>query len=186
MLLLPRLHVQGSTWVFTTYFQPFLVKNQADIDANIAAVQSNSLAFLQSRLQVFWQTFWDLATKASANGQAPAPGAPPAAAPGAGPVPGANYADMARSLWTSYGASLMGAAQQAMRPATGAQPGAASASASASAAARPGPSPYDLNGGSSSSVQVNKNAFSSEMVSNFSPAASSANVAPPFPQPEHQ
>ena len=174
-MALPR---QGSTWVFTTYFQPFLLKNQADIDANIAAVQTNTLAFLQSRLQVFWQTFWDLATKASANGQARAPGAPgaPAAGTGAGAAgPAANYLDVARSLWTSYGSSLISAAQQAARPATGAQP--------AAAPVRPGPalSPYDV--GSSSSVQTH-NSFSSEMLNNFTPSSSASNVPPPFPQPQ--
>ena len=176
--------LQGSTWVFTTYFQPFLLKNQADIDANIAAVQTNTLAFLQSRLQVFWQTFWDLATKSAASNQARAPGAPQSGAPGGQQqqpaASGANYVELARSLWTSYGSSLIGAAKQAASPATGAQP--VSASASRPAASPAAASPYDV--ASSSSVQVNQNAFSSEMVNNFSPAASSTHLPPPFPEPQ--
>ncbi|KAI0715397.1 TB2/DP1, HVA22 family-domain-containing protein [Earliella scabrosa] len=170
LLFLSLPQTQGSTWVFTTYLQPFLVKNQADIDATIAAAQSNALAFIQSRLQVFWQTFWDLATK-----QSQAPGAPGAPASGGAPQQpgGANLAESARSFWASYGSSVIGALQQAAKPATGAQPGQARAAA---------PTPYDI--GSSSSVQ--KNAFSSEMVNNFSPASSSTNLVPPPPFPEPQ
>ncbi|KAH9944210.1 TB2/DP1, HVA22 family-domain-containing protein [Epithele typhae] len=178
LLFLSLPQTQGSTWVFTTYFQPFLEKNQADIDANIAAVQSNTLAFLQSRLQVFWQTFWDLATKA--NGQARVPGAPGATTPGAAPAgagaapnPG-QYIEVAKSLWTSYGSSLIGAAQQAVKPASNAH--------ASAAGARPGPSPYDV--GSSSSVQTHQNSFSSEMVNNFNPASSASSTPPPFPQPQ--
>ncbi|KAI0673339.1 TB2/DP1, HVA22 family-domain-containing protein [Trametes maxima] len=169
LLFLALPQTQGSTWVYQTYLQPFLLKNQADIDASIAAAQTNVLTFVQSRLQVFWQTFWDLATKASANAnQAGTPGAASAQPAGGNPV------ELARSLWSSYGSSLIGAFQQAAKPATGVQP----------AGARPAVSPYDV--GSSSSVQVNptQNAFSAEMVNNFSPAASSANLAPSFPQPE--
>lgn len=168
--------------MYTTYLEPFLVKNQADIDASIAAAQTNTLTFVQSRLQIFWQTFWDLATKASTN-QSRAPGAPGAAPTGAAPAAaGTNYVEVARSLWASYGSSLVGAMQQAAKPATGAQ---AQAAPAAAAASRPSPavSPYDT--GSSSSVQTNRNAFSSEMVNNFSPAASASHLPPPpFPEPQ--
>ncbi|OSD03280.1 hypothetical protein PYCCODRAFT_1477145 [Trametes coccinea BRFM310] len=180
LLFLALPQTQGSSWVYTTYLQPFLLKNQADIDAGLAAAQTNALAFVQSRVQVFWQTFWALATRASAAQPAPGQQQQPAA--------GGNAVEMARSLWASYGSSLLGAFQQAARPATGAQPGVASASArAASAPARPAPSPaatpYDI--GSSTSVQVNQNAFSAEMVSGFSPEpAAHAAAPPPFPEPE--
>ncbi|TFK90795.1 hypothetical protein K466DRAFT_596648 [Polyporus arcularius HHB13444] len=186
LLFLSLPQTQGSTWVYQTYLQPFLVKNQADIDASISAVQSNTLAFVQSRIQVFWQTFWDLATKSAASSQARAPGAPQPGAPqqqqpASGAAAGANYVELARSLWTSYGSSLIGAAKQAASPASGAQAQAASAGRPA---ASPAPTPYNV--GSSSSVQVNqnKNPFSSEMVNNFSPAASSSHLPPPFPEPQ--
>ncbi|KAI0361401.1 hypothetical protein OH77DRAFT_1417659 [Trametes cingulata] len=192
LLFLALPQTQGSTWVYTTYLQPFLLKNQADIDASISAAQTNALTFIQSRLQVFWQTFWDLATKASANPNQPrAPGAGAAPQPSAGAGgSGANPIDVARSLWASYGSSLLGAVQQAAKPATGAQP-AASAASVAPAPPSPNPSrppatatPYDV--GSSSSVQVNQNAFSAEMVNNFSPSpnASSTNLPPRFPEPQ--
>ncbi|KAH9898197.1 TB2/DP1, HVA22 family-domain-containing protein [Cubamyces lactineus] len=180
LLFLALPQTQGSTWVYTTYLQPFLLKNQADIDASIAAAQTNALAFVQSRLQVFWQTFWDLATRASANQAPGAPGTPASQQPSAA---GASPVDVARSLWASYGSSLLGAFQQAARPATGAQPGAASAaSAPAPAQSKPAASPYDV--GSSSSVQVNQNAFSAEMVNGFSPAESATSLPPRFPEPE--
>ncbi|RPD82356.1 hypothetical protein L226DRAFT_564937 [Lentinus tigrinus ALCF2SS1-7] len=187
LLFLSLPQTQGSTWVYQTYLQPFLIKNQADIDASITAVQTNTLAFVQSRIQVFWQTFWDLATKSAASNQPRAPGAPQAGAPAGQqqqPASGANYVELARSLWTSYGSSLIGAVKQAASPATGAQPAASRAQAASASrpAASPVPSPYDV--GSSSSVQVNQNAFSSEMVNNFSPAASSSHLPPPFPEPQ--
>ncbi|KAI0719990.1 TB2/DP1, HVA22 family-domain-containing protein [Cerioporus squamosus] len=126
LLFLSLPQTQGSTWVYQTYLQPFLIKNQADIDASITAVQTNTLVFIQSRIQVFWQTFWDLATKSAASSQAAgAPGArqqpQPASGAGAGAGAGANYVELARSLWTSYGSSLIGAAKQAASPASGCQ-----------------------------------------------------------------
>ncbi|KAI0375207.1 hypothetical protein BV20DRAFT_255170 [Pilatotrama ljubarskyi] len=185
LLFLALPQTQGSTWVYTTYLQPFLLRNQADIDASISAAQTNVLTFIQSRLQVFWQTFWDLATKASANPNQPrAPGAAPQPAAGGS---GANPVDVARSLWASYGSSLLGAFQQAAKPATGAQPASAGSAAAPPPPSRPAgtATPYDM--GSSSSVQVNQNAFSAEMVNNFSPSpsASSTSLPPPrFPEPE--
>ncbi|TBU49950.1 TB2/DP1, HVA22 family-domain-containing protein [Dichomitus squalens] len=173
LLFLSLPQTQGSTWVYQTYFHPFLTKNQADIDASLAAAQSNALSFIQSRLQVFWQTFWDLATKNQARAPTGAPGAAPSAPQQ--PAGAANYAELARGLWASYGSSLIGAVQQAARPATGAQAGAAAAS-------RPAPTPYDV--GSSTSVQAHQNSFSSEMVNNFSPSSSASNVPPPFPEPQ--
>ncbi|KAI8990470.1 TB2/DP1, HVA22 family-domain-containing protein [Trametes punicea] len=182
LLFLALPQTQGSTWVYTTYLQPFLLKNQADIDASIAAAQTNVLTFVRSRLQVFWQTFWDLATRASAQQRDPTQQQQQQQqqqqAPG-----GTNPVELARSLWVSYGSSLLGAFQQAARPATGAQP--ASAAAPNAAPSRPGPAvtPYAV--GSSSSVQVNPNAFSAEMANNFSPAATpETNLPPRFPEPE--
>ncbi|KAM5533972.1 hypothetical protein V8D89_012397 [Ganoderma adspersum] len=173
LLFLSLPQTQGSTWVYQTYFHPFLTKNQADIDANIAAAQSNALSFIQSRVQVFWQTFWDLATKNQARVTAGGAPAAPGAAPSAPQLPaGGNYADVARGLWSSYGSSLIGAFQQAARPATGGQ--------TANAAA--GPAPYDV--GSSTGVQAHSNSFTSEMVNNFSPSSSASNKPPSFPEPQ--
>ena len=157
--------------MYQTYFHPFLTKNQADIDASITAAQSNALTFVQSRLQVFWQTFWDLATKNQARAPTGAPGAAPSAPQQ--PAGAANYAELARGLWSSYGSSVVGALQQAARPATGAQSGAAAPSR---------PAPYDV--GSSTSFQAHQNSFSSEMVNNFSPSSSASNAPPPFPEPQ--
>ncbi|KAI0778387.1 TB2/DP1, HVA22 family-domain-containing protein [Trametes elegans] len=174
LLFLALPQTQGSSWVYATYLQPFLEKNQADIDAGIAAAQTNVLTFIQARLQVFWQTFWDLATKASANPGQPG-SAPAAGAGGAQPAAaGGNPVELARSLWASYGSSLIGAFQQAAKPATGAQ--------AASASANGAPAPYDV--GASSGVQAHQNAFTAELVNNYSPTASSESVAPSFPEPQ--
>ncbi|OBZ78769.1 putative HVA22-like protein g [Grifola frondosa] len=101
LLFLALPQTQGSTYVYVTYMQPFLIKNQVHIDAGIEAAQTNMLAFLQTRFVAFWQTFWDLATKASA---------PANQTTAAGPQPtGPNPVAIAKGLWSAYSPSLMGA-----------------------------------------------------------------------------
>ncbi|KAL0951426.1 hypothetical protein HGRIS_008118 [Hohenbuehelia grisea] len=126
-------HQLGSTYIYTAYLQPFLKKNEADLDAGIIAAQQSTLTFLQTRLSSLWDFFWSLINKTPASGQPPAPGAPPQAGAGAG-----LSLESAMGLWRSYGPSVLGALQPGTRAASnapapstpGARPAAAASSSS--------------------------------------------------------
>ncbi|KAK7059112.1 hypothetical protein VNI00_001737 [Paramarasmius palmivorus] len=61
--------VQGSTFIYTSYLAPFFTKNEHEIDAGIASIQSNVLAFAQSKLA----SLWSLQAAAQRPGVSPAP-----------------------------------------------------------------------------------------------------------------
>jgi len=54
---------QGSTYVYKTYFEPFCSKNEVDLDAGIAAAQSNIIAFCRARISSLIDVFWSLLNK---------------------------------------------------------------------------------------------------------------------------
>lgn len=80
---------------------PYLSKNEANIDAGIAAAKANIVAFVQSRFATLWQNVVESATKAAANAGAQG-------APGAAPT---SPIDVAKGLWSVYSSSLMGGLQ---------------------------------------------------------------------------
>ena len=83
------------------FVHPYLSKNEANIDAGIAAAKANIIAFVQSRFATLWQNVVESATKAAANAGAQGqPGAVPTS-----PI------DVAKGLWSVYGSSLMGGLQ---------------------------------------------------------------------------
>ncbi|KAF9479713.1 hypothetical protein BDN70DRAFT_786350, partial [Pholiota conissans] len=54
LLYLSLPQTQGSTYVYTTYLQPFLSRNEADLDAGIIAMQRNVVIFIQGKLSTVW------------------------------------------------------------------------------------------------------------------------------------
>ncbi|KAF8203188.1 TB2/DP1, HVA22 family-domain-containing protein [Pholiota molesta] len=58
LLYLSLPQTQGSTYVYTTYLQPFLSRNEADLDAGIIAIQGNVVTFVQGKLVTIWDFFW--------------------------------------------------------------------------------------------------------------------------------
>jgi len=58
LLYLSLPQTQGSTYVYTTYLQPFLSRNEADMDAGIIAIQRNVVTFIQGKLSTIWEFFW--------------------------------------------------------------------------------------------------------------------------------
>lgn len=130
---------QGSSWVYQTYLDPYFKKNEAGIDAGIAAAQTNIVSFAQEKAAALWDTIWRIATKASntAGGNAPptSTSAPSQTPPqtGAQQSP-ANIMSMGADLFHKYGPWAMGAIQSSL--------GAAQARTSASTSAgQPGPLP---------------------------------------------
>ncbi|EMD41926.1 hypothetical protein CERSUDRAFT_90515 [Gelatoporia subvermispora B] len=165
LLFLSLPQTQGSTWIFHTYLHPYFAKNEASIDAGIAAAQSNALTFVQTRLTALWQILWDLATKGAPAAQGQAQGT---ITSGVRAAP--NPLDMAKGLWNSFGPSVLGAFQQPPREVP------------------PRPSPA----ASSSSFHINSSAdIHSRAQSGFDvgtdesrPASSHSSIPPAFPEPQ--
>jgi len=109
-LALPQ--TQGSTFLYDSYLAPYLARNEASLDANIATFQSSIFVFLQERLQALWGLVWRLISQAQAQAQRQ---------PGAGgdgtqqPATG-SPADAVSNLWRSYGPSVIAGLTRASAP----------------------------------------------------------------------
>lgn len=84
MLLIPSFPPapQGSTYLYKSYVEPYLVQNESEIDASIASARTETLQFLQSRISTLWDILYSLlsrtpiASKPSPSGVTPANGSP--------------------------------------------------------------------------------------------------------------
>ncbi|KAG6911565.1 hypothetical protein DXG01_011867 [Tephrocybe rancida] len=114
-LCLPQ--TEGSTYIYTTYIQPFFVQHETDLDAGMISVQRNILAFFRARFITLWEFAWNSINKVSSSGQ-PAPGAR-----GPTQVPALSLDSMA-ALWKTYSPLL----PATLRPAPTSQPSASSTS----------------------------------------------------------
>ncbi|KAI9513068.1 TB2/DP1, HVA22 family-domain-containing protein [Russula earlei] len=63
LLFLSLPQFEGSTYVYKTYVEPYLVQNEPDIDAGIASARDETLQFLQSRLSALWEILYSLLSK---------------------------------------------------------------------------------------------------------------------------
>src|SRR5712672_481009 len=54
---------QGSTYVYKTYVEPYLVQKESDIDTSIAAARDESFQYLQARLTALWDIVYSLLSK---------------------------------------------------------------------------------------------------------------------------
>ena len=100
-------------YLYDTYLSPFLVRNEAEIDAHIASARSNILTFLQSRLagvfQAVYQGLTNAQTQAAQNAEARGK-APPQ------PVLGVPT-QLASNLYGFVGSVLAGSIAKANAPA---------------------------------------------------------------------
>jgi receptor expression-enhancing protein 1/2/3/4 len=94
--------LQGSTYIYNTYLQPFFLKNESQLDAGIISIQRNTLIFLQARLSALWEAVWGIINKSPATGQTE---------DNIGPTnpnrPPALSLQSAIGLWNTYGSSLL-------------------------------------------------------------------------------
>ncbi|KAJ7487421.1 TB2/DP1, HVA22 family-domain-containing protein [Mycena galericulata] len=111
LLFLSLPQTQGSTYIYATYLQPFFVKHEAELDADILSIQARTLSFAQARLAALWQIVSSALNKNAAAGQqATAPA-------GQTPAPGAGLSmESAMGLFRTYGPSLISAFQPASAP----------------------------------------------------------------------
>lgn len=103
LLYLSLPQVQGSTYIYKTYLEPFCSKNEAELDSGIASAQSNVLGFLQSRISMLIDLLWTILNKTLITKQ------PQAAKEGqiVQQPYGASLESM-KGLWTSYGPTILG------------------------------------------------------------------------------
>ncbi|KAI0785461.1 TB2/DP1, HVA22 family-domain-containing protein [Irpex lacteus] len=181
LLFLALPQIQGSTFIYQTYIQPFFRNNEADIDAAITAASNNTLAFAQAKLAGLWEAVWKLATGNNPNAAQAASGAAGGQQPqGQSSAPSAaSVFAMGQNLFQAYGAGAFGALQRQFAPNTR-QPAAA-----ATTSGRQGPSPSPSPG-----VQPRPPFYaSSSGVSGTSatsrPVSHSSNTPPAFPEPYH-
>jgi len=102
-LALPQ--IQGSTFIYQNYLQPFFSKNETELDAGINSFQNNVFAFVQSRLSSLIDIVWSLVSKTPAFRQ---PGATGTGQPPTGAATGGFTMDAALGLWRAYGPAVVG------------------------------------------------------------------------------
>jgi len=94
LLFLALPQTQGSTYIYTTYFQPFFVKHEADLDTGIISLQRNVFTFLQTRLAVLWEV-----ARSAINDNGPTSGQSAPSATLNGP---ASLLQSVTALWNTY------------------------------------------------------------------------------------
>ncbi|CCM03117.1 uncharacterized protein FIBRA_05238 [Fibroporia radiculosa] len=78
LLFLSLSQTQGSTWVYKSFVDPYLISKEAEIDAGIVQAKANIIAFLQDRTSAIWQSFLEFAASQLGQTQnAVAPGSAP-------------------------------------------------------------------------------------------------------------
>jgi len=93
--------IQGSTYIYKAYFEPFCAENETEWDASIASAQNNILAFLQSRISVLIDFLWSILNKT------PIAIRPQAASEGqSGQQP--YSLESIKGVWTAYGPAIFG------------------------------------------------------------------------------
>ncbi|KAG7099043.1 hypothetical protein E1B28_000921 [Marasmius oreades] len=140
LLFLSLPQIQGSTFIYTNYLEPFFAKNETQIDEGITSIQTNTFVFVQSKLAAIWNLLWSVINKTPANGQGQQRQGPPLSF------------DAAMGLFKAYAPSVLSAMQPANK---GLAPNAASTPSMAPSAsstsiprvsahsrASPSPSPF--------------------------------------------
>jgi len=112
LLFLSLPQIQGSTFIYHNYLQPFFSKNETDLDAGIASFQDNIFKFVQSRLSGLFDIIWSLLNKTPASRQ---PGTSGVSQPQAGA--GGFSMDYPMNLWRTYSPALVSSLSRSSSPA---------------------------------------------------------------------
>jgi receptor expression-enhancing protein 1/2/3/4 len=103
LLFLSLPQIQGSTFIYISFIQPFFAKNEKEIEAGIVSLQNNVLSFVQTRLYALWELLWSVLSKTPAAGRPPNQGNVNAQQ---SPAPGISL-DATIGLLKTYGPSLL-------------------------------------------------------------------------------
>ncbi|KAG0704351.1 TB2/DP1, HVA22 family-domain-containing protein [Suillus ampliporus] len=101
LLYLSLPQIQGSTYIYKSYLEPFCSKNEAELDSGIASAQTNVLGFLQSRISMLIDLLWTILNKTPITKQ---PQGAREGQPGQQPY----SLESMKGLWTSYGPAILG------------------------------------------------------------------------------
>jgi len=110
--------IQGSTYIYKAYLEPFLAKNETELDSGIASAQTNILAFLQSRISMLIDFLWNILNKTPINIRSAGEGQS-----GQQPYGTASLESM-KGLWAAYGPAVFGGLSK-FSPKSGPSPNAA-------------------------------------------------------------
>lgn len=110
LLYLSLPQIQGSTYIYKTYLEPFCSKNEAELDSTIASAQNNVLGFLQSRISMLIELLWTILNKTPITKH-------PQAAREDQAGQQLYSLESVKGLWTSYGPAIMGGlSKYSMKP----------------------------------------------------------------------
>jgi receptor expression-enhancing protein 1/2/3/4 len=178
MLIKPDL--QGSTWLYQSYIEPFFRANEQELDQGILSAQSTAITFVQTKFQAVWEAISGATDKNPTNGR-PGAGAQGPQRPGVssphqsyqgqpGTAPGPY--DTARQLFNTYAPDVLGSL---VNRAYGTAP--ADPNPNTRSPARPSPRPN----ASSSSTSLGNGSTPPYQRTSATPRSDSD--APSFPQP---
>ncbi|KIJ68211.1 hypothetical protein HYDPIDRAFT_124427 [Hydnomerulius pinastri MD-312] len=108
LLYLSLPQTQGSTYIYKAYFEPFCLKNEADLDAGITSAQSNVLGFCQARIASLIDILWSLLNKTPITKQNLTGGL----GQGSAAPSGGLSLDQLKGLWNVYKPAALGAFAQ--------------------------------------------------------------------------
>ncbi|KAI0322703.1 TB2/DP1, HVA22 family-domain-containing protein, partial [Amylostereum chailletii] len=104
LLFLSLPQTQGASFIYTTYLEPYYRQHENSIDSGIQSAQTETVAFLQSRVTKLFEFVGSLLTKSQSNGpQANGQNAQPS-----NPLQG---------LWNAFGPTVMNTLNQSRPPA---------------------------------------------------------------------
>jgi len=78
LLFLSLPQFEGSTFLYKSYVEPYLVQNESEIDASIASARNETLQFIQSRLSTLWDLVYSLLSRTPITSELSSSGATPA------------------------------------------------------------------------------------------------------------
>ncbi|KIM88544.1 hypothetical protein PILCRDRAFT_813488 [Piloderma croceum F 1598] len=159
LLFIALPQIQGSTFIYQNYLQPFFSKNETELDAGISSFQNHIWVFVQTRLSGLIDIIWSLVNKTPASRQPAAPGTSqqPSSATGGFTM------DSALGLWKTYGPAVLG--------------GISHSSGNASSTSAPQPNAFP------NAERMPSDSYISSIPAGTPNSHSSA--APSFPEPQH-
>jgi len=130
LLFLALPQIQGSTFIYTTYLQPFFSQNEKQIDDGIVSMQAGIVSFVKSKFFMIWELLWSVINKT------PTPGQVPSSTSGQSSAAPPVSLQTVLGLFQTYAPAIINALQPAEPPTSSAS---VSSSAVSSAAVTPNP-----------------------------------------------
>ncbi|KAG6829966.1 hypothetical protein H0H92_002771 [Tricholoma furcatifolium] len=108
-LVLPQ--TKGASYIYTAHLQPFFHSHETQIDATLASLRAQAYAFIQER----FRALWDAAASSLQQQQQPSTSAGTPQPPPTLADPMSGPAQLAATLWRSYGPSVLASGAALLR-----------------------------------------------------------------------